>query len=81
MKNLVKFFAIKKVRINAIAPGFIDTQWQLEKPDHIRNRISEKIALKHFGSPTNVTNLIMHVIDNTYINGSIISIDGGYNFE
>ncbi len=81
VRNLVKFFAAKQVRVNGVAPGFIDTQWQKSKAPEIRERIEKKIALKRFGSPDNVRDLVLQIIDNNYINGSILRIDGGYNFE
>lgn len=81
VRNLVKFFVEKKIRVNGVAPGFIDTQWQLSKAPEIRKRIENKIALKKFGSPKNVCDLVLHIIDNDYINGTILRIDGGYSFE
>lgn len=79
--NLVKFYSDKEIRVNGVAPGFIDTQWQLNKDPEIRKNIERKIALKKFGSPKNVGDLVIHIITNEYINGSIIRIDGGYNYE
>lgn len=81
VRNLVKFMAKKEIRVNGVAPGFIDTQWQLSKAPEIRKRVENKIALKKFGSPENVRDLVLHIINNEYINGTIIRIDGGYNFE
>jgi len=81
VRNLVKFFAEKEIRVNGVAPGFIDTQWQLSKAPEIRKRIENKIALKKFGSPHNVSELVLHIIANDFINGSVLRIDGGYSFE
>jgi len=80
-RSLVKEFAGKKIRINAIAPGFIDTDWQKEKPEWLREKIEEKIALKRFGTPQEIAEACMFLIDNKYINGTVLSIDGGYDFE
>lgn len=81
VKNLVKFMAEKEIRVNGVAPGFIDTEWQKTKATEIRKRIENKIALNKFGTPDNVRDLVLHIIDNEYINGSIVRIDGGYNFQ
>ena len=81
VENLVKFFADKKIRVNGVAPGFIDTQWQLQKQPEIRKRIENKIALKNSVHQINVRDLVLHIINNEYINGSILKIDGGYCFE
>lgn len=80
-KNLVKFFSDKKIRINSIAPGFIDSEWQKEKPQWLRTKIEDKIALKRFGRVEEVADLAFQLCQNQYINGQIIKIDGGYNFE
>jgi len=80
-KSLVKEFAHRNIRVNAIAPGFIDTEWQKEKPDWLREKIENKIALKRFGTPAEVSDACMFLLENTYVNGAILQIDGGYNFE
>lgn len=81
VKNLVKFLAEKEIRVNGVAPGFIDTEWQKTKAPEIRKRIENKIALNKFGSPDNVRDLVLHIIANDYINGAIMRIDGGYSFQ
>lgn len=80
-KELVKVFAEKKVTVNAIAPGFVDTPWQKDKPDEQRKRIENKIAMGRFGYPEEIANLCMTVINTPYINGSVLEINGGYSFR
>ena len=75
---LVKEYAARKITVNAIAPGFVDTEWQKEKPAAQRQRVEAKIALGRFAQPEEVAALCGNVIDNPYINGAILSIDGGY---
>jgi len=79
--NMVKFLASNEIRINAIAPGFIDTEWQKIKSDEIRQNIEKKIALKRFGTSAEVAQATMLLIDNKYINGEILKIDGGYSID
>jgi 3-oxoacyl-[acyl-carrier protein] reductase len=81
VKNLVKFFSERKIRVNGVAPGFIDTEWQLTKTKEIRKNIEEKIALGHFGKPENISDLMFHLIENDYINGTVIRVDGGYSYR
>ena len=76
---LVREVADKGVRVNVICPGFIDTEWQKEKPQWLRDKISEKTAMKRFGTPEEVADLCLAICKNTYINGAIISVDGGYD--
>ena len=78
---LVKEFAPRNIRVNVICPGFIDTEWQKEKPLWLRKKIESKISLSRFGSPEEVAGACMSVIANSYINGAIIQVDGGYDLE
>ena len=81
VKNLVKFLAPFKIRINAIAPGFVDTDWQTQKPEWLKEKIKNKIALHRFCTPQEVSAMAMQIIENDYLNGEIIHLDGGYDFE
>lgn len=76
---LVREVAERGVRVNVICPGFIDTEWQKEKPKWLRDRITEKTAMKRFGTPEEVAALCLAICKNTYVNGAIISVDGGYD--
>lgn len=80
-RYLVKYFSPMGITVNAVAPGFIDTPWQAGKaPDH-RERIERKIALHRFGDAGEVASLCMQIIENQYINGAVLSIDGGYSYQ
>lgn len=79
--NLVKEFAPRKITVNALLPGFTDTSWQVNKSNEQRQRIESKIALHRFGQSDEIADMCWCVINNQYINGAEISIDGGYCFE
>ncbi len=81
VKNLVKFLAPKAIRVNAIAPGFVDTEWQKTKPAEIKANINSKIALGRFCEPEELTDVYLMLLNNRYINGEIIVVDGGYSFK
>lgn len=80
-QNLVKVFKEKKIRINAIEPGFVDTPWQKNKPPEIRNSIENKIALGRFGEPEEIADAVWMTLTNGYINGAVIPVCGGYCME
>lgn len=80
-KSLVKHFADKLVTVNVIAPGFVNTNWQIDKPQELRKKIEKKIALGRFAEADEIANICMCIINNTYINGAVISVDGGYSFQ
>lgn len=80
-KNLVKEFAEEKIRVNVIAPGFVDTEWQKTKPPEIRQRIEDKIALSRFCTPEEIAEVCLFVMKSNYINGALIPVDGGYSYK
>lgn len=81
VKNMVKFLAPKGIRINAVAPGFVDTEWQKTKPAEIKANINAKIALGRFCEPEELTDVYLLLIQNKYINGEIITVDGAYSYK
>lgn len=77
---LVKELEPLGARINALAPGFIETDWQNGRTDESRNRVNNKIALHRFGLPEEVADMAYAVMTNKYMNGSVIDIHGGYDY-
>lgn len=80
-QGLVKETAPRKIRVNSLCPGFVDTEWQREKPQWLREKIISKTALKRFATPEEIADMCVKIIDNSYINGAVVSIDGGYDME
>ena len=80
-KNLVKEFADRKITVNSVAPGFVDTPWQKAKDPQHRKRIEDKTALKRFAEPEEIAHLCWEIVENPYINGSVLKIDGGYDYK
>lgn len=80
-KNLVKFLAPHGIRVNAIAPGFVATEWQKTKPVEIVASINSKISVNRFADPDEIADAYLTVIDNPYFNGEVLSIDGGYSYR
>jgi 3-oxoacyl-[acyl-carrier protein] reductase len=81
VKNLVKFLAPYEVRVNGVAPGFVDTEWQKNKPAEIRRNIENKVSLGRFCEPSEVAEVYKMLIENKYFNGEIVVIDGGYSYK
>lgn len=79
--NMVKHLSADQIRINAIAPGFVDTNWQKDKPEWLREKIKQKIALKRFAKEEEVANLCYQITTNEYLTGQVIQLDGGYCYE
>lgn len=81
VKNLVKFLVPYQLRVNGVAPGFVDTEWQKTKPAEIRKNIEGKVALGRFCNPDELAEVYKMLIENRYFNGEIVVIDGGYSYK
>ncbi len=81
VQNLVKFLAPYKIRVNGVAPGFINTVWQKTKPAEIRKNIENKIALERFCEPEELAEVYKLIVENSYLNGEIITVSGGYSYK
>ena len=79
--NLVKSFEATDTTVNAIAPGFVETEWQASKPAEIRQNIYAKSAVKRFASPDEVADAVMFCVRNAFVNGSVLELSGGYSFK
>lgn len=79
--NLVKFFEGTGTTINAVAPGFVETEWQKSKPEEIRNNIYRKTAVKRFATVDEIADAVKFCIGNAFVNGSVIEVSGGYCFK
>lgn len=78
VKYLVQYVLEKKITVNVVAPGFTDTDWQKGKDPDQRKRIEAKIASKRFADACEISSTCLHLIENSYINGQTINVDGGY---
>lgn len=80
-KNLVKEFEGTRTTVNAIVPGFVETPWQKEKPEEIKQNIYRKTAIHRFATVDEVVDAYRFCIDNPFVNGSLIEVNGGYSYK
>lgn len=78
-KSAAKETAQLGIRVNAVAPGFIDTELVSDFSDDQRDELVKAIGLARFGSAEDVANLVLFLASDlsSYLTGQVIGIDGG----
>jgi NAD(P)-dependent dehydrogenase (short-subunit alcohol dehydrogenase family) len=78
-KSLAKEVAAKGITVNAVAPGFIETEMVHAIPDRIRTRLLEQIPMRRFGKAEEVARACVYLCstDGDYITGSELMLNGG----
>jgi 3-oxoacyl-[acyl-carrier protein] reductase len=78
-KTVAKELASRNVRVNAIAPGFIQTDMTAKLPDNIKAEMLKAVPMGKMGTVTDVANLALFLVsdDSSYITGQVITVDGG----
>lgn len=81
LEALTKQYAMelgpRRIRVNAVAPGFIETPMTAELPEERREQVRREIAWGEMGTADAVAAAVCHLIENDYITGAVISVDGG----
>ena len=78
-KSLAKEVGVKGVRVNAVAPGFIESAMTDKLSDEVKQNYMAGIPLKRYGSPEEVAEVVAFLCEDRsrYMTGQIISVDGG----
>ncbi len=78
-KTMARELASRGITVNAIAPGFVDTDMTKALPEQVREAATAQIPLGHFGKPEDIANMAAYLASEkaAYITGQIISVDGG----
>lgn len=79
-KALAKEVGIMGVRVNAVAPGFIDTRMNSSLTDRDVGEIRDDVPLGRTGTPDDVAQAVLFLAENgaSYITGQILTVDGGW---
>ena len=78
-KSMAKELASRNIRVNAVAPGFIDTDMTLALTPDQKAEIAKSIPLGRTGTPEEIANAVLYLASSAsgYVTGQVISVDGG----
>lgn len=78
-KSVAREFASRGITVNAIAPGFIQTEMTEKLPQETKERMLNQIPLARFGQPSDVAQAALFLASEAanYITGQVIVVDGG----
>ena len=78
-KSLAKELSSRNINVNAVAPGFIETDMTGKLPPQVKESAVDSIALKRIGKAEEVAGAVSFLCskDSEYITGQVICVDGG----
>lgn len=78
-KSLAREIASRNITVNAVGPGFIQTEMTAKLPEELKKKIVEDIPMGRFGTPEDVASVVKFLCSRSanYITGHFILVDGG----
>lgn len=78
-RALAREFAGRNIRVNAVAPGFIETEMTGELPEKVREDYASRVPLNRMGQPESVADSVRFLLEDvsSYITGVVLPVDGG----
>lgn len=78
-KAVAKELASRNITVNAVAPGFIQTDMTEALPDAMKEKVSDSIPLKKMGQPEDIAKMVLFLASSQgdYVTGQVFKVDGG----
>ena len=76
-KSIAREVAARNVRVNAVAPGFIESDMTEVLSDKVKDAMKGQIPMKRFGNTSEVAEVAAFLARQEYLTGQVIAIDGG----
>ncbi len=76
-KTLAKELGSRNIAVNAVAPGFIETEMTEQLSEQVKEKVQDRIALRRLGKPEDVAEVILFLASSSgYVTGQVIAVDG-----
>ncbi|MCX7808706.1 MAG: SDR family oxidoreductase, partial [Deltaproteobacteria bacterium] len=78
-KTLAREYASRGITVNAVAPGFIETEMTASLPDELRKRMIEQTPLGRIGKPEEVAPAVVYLASDeaAFVTGQVLRVNGG----
>ena len=80
-KSIAREVAARNVRVNVIAPGFIESDMTAVLSDKIKDAMMGQIPMKRFGQAEEVAEVAVFLAKQEYLTGQVLAIDGGLTMQ
>ena len=80
-KSIAREVAARNVRVNVIAPGFIESDMTAVLSDKIKDAMMGQIPMKRFGQAEEVAEVAVYLAKQEYLTGQVLAIDGGLTMQ
>lgn len=76
-KSVAKEIGSRGITVNAIAPGYIDTEMTQALPEKIRKEWEKQIPMRKFGTVEDIAEACLYLAEQKYMTGQVLQINGG----
>lgn len=82
-RSLALTYARDNIRVNAVAPGYVDTPILAMVPQDMKDLMAKQLPMGRLGKDIEIANLICYLLSDqsTFMTGTIVPIDGGYTAQ
>lgn len=82
-RSLALTYARDNIRVNAVAPGYVDTPILSQVPDDMKQAMASQMPIGRLGKDNEIANLIIYLLSDkaSFITGAVVPIDGGYTAQ